>query len=230
MKLYTSIHDLQNQARTWMQSPCKHLTDINPLDVVSFYIAASWLINNRLAELSGTLGIGGFEGSEIVSFSPYSSRNLALATCNKAKGRIKVAFKTILTFDSLDLVLIHELCHLVLANHTSRFWAFLESNLKKLGIVSPDYDGWDSRFNKYDEKWDADFAYNVEHSKFKGSCDRRIAILKYKVFDKDYYQGQLLFCNKMHEYASGCLKSYGINSDCYHFHCNGLTIKSIQKT
>lgn len=230
MKLYTSFYDLQAQARTWMQSPCKDLNSIEPLEVVNFYIAASRLINNRLAELSKVLGISGFEESEIVAFSPYSSHRLALATCNRAKGRIQVVFKTILAIESIDFVLIHELCHLVHNNHTSQFWTFFEFNLKKLGIISLDYDGWDSRFNKYNETWDADFAYNVEDSKFMGSCNRRIAILKYKVFDKAYYEGQLLFCNKMYEYASEYLEFYDINSDCYHFHCNGLTVKSIQKT
>ena len=48
MKLYTSISDLQNQSKTWMQCPCKELVNINPLDVVNFYIAASYLINKRI--------------------------------------------------------------------------------------------------------------------------------------------------------------------------------------
>ena len=226
MKLYTSIYDLQVQTRIWMQSPCKDLNSIEPLEVVNFYIAASCLINNRLAELSKTLGISGFEESEIVAFSPYSSYRLALATCNRASGRIKVAFKTILTFESLDLVLVHELCHLVHDNHTSRFWNFFEFNLKKLGLISPEYDGWNSRFNKCDETWDYDFAYDVEQSKFKGSCDRRVALLKYKLFLRSYFQGLLLFRNEIHNCGSEFFRAYGLCADRYHLYWNGLIIKN----
>ncbi|WP_304967148.1 M48 family metallopeptidase, partial [uncultured Muribaculum sp.] len=206
--------------------PCKDLNSIEPLEVVNFYIAASRLINNRLAELLKVLGISGFEESEIVAFSLYSSHRLALATCNRAKGRIQVAFKTILAIESLDLVLIHELCHLVHDNHTSKFWNFFEFNIKKLGLISTEYDGWNSRFNKYDETWDNDFAYDVEHFKFKGSCDRRVALLKYILFEKSYHAGLLLFRNEIHNCGSEFFRAYGLCAERYHLYCNGLIIKN----
>lgn len=225
MKLYTSISDLQNQSKTWMQCPCKELVNINPLDVVNFYIAASYLINNRLSELSKSMDISGFEESEIVSFSPRSLHRLALGTCNKTTGRIQIAFKSILAYESLETILVHELCHLVHAGHTSRFWSFLEYNLKKLELISPEYNGWNAQFNKYDETWDVDFAYDEGLSTFNGSCDRRIAILKYKLFRKGPHDGLLLFSDEIYKCIPDFLRDYSMSSDRYRLYCNRLIIK-----
>lgn len=164
---YKSIDELQEQAKIWMLSPCRVLNDIDDIEVINFYIASSILINQRLRELANLMGIEGFTESEIVCFSPHSLHNRAWACCSRS-GAISVSIVAMLSVESLDFILIHELCHIVYQNHKAEFWSFFESNLKNLGYIDMGYDGWNKRFDKCDNTWDSSDAYDVNHRIFRG--------------------------------------------------------------
>lgn len=220
---YKSIDELQEQAKIWMLSPCRVLNDIDDIEVINFYVASSILINQRLRELANLMGIEGFTESEIVCFSPHSLHNRAWACCSRS-GAISVSIVAMLSVESLDFILIHELCHIVYQNHKTEFWSFFESNLKNLGYIDMDYDGWNKRFDKCDNKWDSSDAYDVNHRIFRGSCTRRIALLKYKIFRKGYHAGLLLFhdCRLIKAACS----VYSSDSGQCHCYCNQLIVRN----
>ncbi|WP_300911788.1 hypothetical protein, partial [Muribaculum intestinale] len=66
-----------------------------------------------------------------------------------------------------------------------------------------------------------DFAYDEGQSTFKGSCDRKIAILKYKLFRKGPHDGLLLFSDEIYK----CIPDFLKSSDRYRLYCNRLIIK-----
>ncbi|TVR80701.1 MAG: M48 family peptidase [Saprospirales bacterium] len=54
-------------------------------------------------------------------------------SCSKTKGKLSINTRLILAPEKvLDAVILHELCHLVHANHSHQFWSLLEK-------VDPDY-------------------------------------------------------------------------------------------
>lgn len=193
-----------------MACPCKELDKVSHHDVVSFYIASTLLIEQRVCQLARSMNITRFSDLEIVSFSPHSSHRTALATCSLS-GNIKLAVRTLLKYECIDIILIHELCHLVHHNHTAQYWLFFESKLKELGYVESVYDGWNHRFDKSDYTWDNDFAYNVNFSTFSGSCNRKIAIVKYKIYDKASWDGKLLLRYDNKPIFEELCKQYAIN-------------------
>lgn len=221
---YKTIDELQKQAKLWMQSPCKILSEINPIEIITFYVASSILINQRLRELANLMGIEGFTESEIVCFSPHSLYNRAWACCSRS-GAISVSIVAMLSVESLDLILIHELCHIVYPNHKTEFWSFFESNLKKLGYIDMGYDGWNKRFDKCDNTWDSSDAYDVNHRIFRGSCTRRIALLKYKIFRKGGYHAGLLLFHDCRLIEARC-RVYNMDLLQSHCYCNSLVIRS----
>ena len=103
--------------------------------VTEFYrIQAGKYLPARAWQLSQQLGLE-FNGLRI------KNQKTRWGSCS-AKGNINLNLRLLMTPDeAIDYVIIHELCHLKILNHSAAFWKLVESHC-------PDYRHWIAWFNQ----------------------------------------------------------------------------------
>ncbi|MCR5192424.1 MAG: M48 family metallopeptidase [Bacteroidales bacterium] len=139
MEIYNTLDDVICETGRLMKLSKKELADISNEMLFELFDAAERHIILKTQELADTLGFDKLNSVRLVCFK----RTNRLGTCDK-NGNIKIDFKTLFGYEYSGIisVIVHELCHTKIHNHSREFWSLFEQSSKKVGILSPEYDGW----------------------------------------------------------------------------------------
>lgn len=164
-KEYQSLEDVLLEAERLVKLPMKKLADMSYETMIDFFEATEKQIVLKTQELAIKLEFDKLRSVKLAFFKKRSRLGTCDSDCN-----IKIDFETLLgcDYDGVISVIIHELCHTERHNHSKEFWALFERSCKRIGILSPDYDGW-TEILEYDNPYmyNSPWEYHRHPQKYK---------------------------------------------------------------
>ena len=148
--IYNSLDEVVCEAERLMKLSKKELEGISEDSILRLFCEAERLVISKTQELADTLGFDKLKSVRLVCFRWQTK----LGDCDQY-GNIRIDFKTLFGCECACVisVLVHELCHTEIHNHTKEFWTLFEQSAKKVGILSPEYNGWWTTYTKGDNPY-----------------------------------------------------------------------------
>lgn len=131
MKPIKSLEEIREYGRILAALPTKTVRKISEDEILNFYMAANKFVPEELSRYARIYDFPNYKEAAVCCM-----RN-APGTYNCSNNTIKIDFLSLLFADDFlfQTILLHELCHTKIHNHTVSFWELLDKKLKEASII-----------------------------------------------------------------------------------------------
>lgn len=134
---YNSLEELIYDAKKIIELPSRELANFSYAAVIDIFHESEKHVVSKTNEYS-----------EILGFKKYKSTKMSCLRTHSGwcdyYGNITINIESIFgyNYDGFLLLLIHELCHTEIANHSKQFWTLFERSAKRIELLPQGYNGW----------------------------------------------------------------------------------------